>query len=251
VEKLLNVGFIYPVPLNEWVSNLIPVNKKQRTIRVCMEFHDLNKSCPNDNFPTPFIDQILDEYARSEVLSFMDGFLGYNQIQIKLEDQHKMEFIFPWGTFAYQKIPFILKNVGATFQCAMTFAFHDLKHIVKVYLDDLVAHSQKRVDYPKHLQLIFERCHHYRIHLNPNKCIFCIRSRHILAFLVSKTRIMVDPLKVEAIFRSHPPCTIQQIQGLQGKDIFLRCFIVNYDNITKGLMHILKKDTPFIWDEQA
>jgi hypothetical protein len=68
----------------------IPVNKKQGTIHVCMDFRDLNKACPKDNFPTPFIDQILDECTRSEVFSFMDGFSGYNQIQIKPEDQHPM-----------------------------------------------------------------------------------------------------------------------------------------------------------------
>jgi hypothetical protein len=103
-----------------------------------MEFCDLNKACPKDNFPTPFIDQILDECAGSEIFSFMDRFSGYNQIQIKPKDQHKTTFIFPWGNFAYWKIPFGLKNVGETFQCAMTFAFHDLKHIVKAYLDDLL-----------------------------------------------------------------------------------------------------------------
>ena len=67
----------------------------------------------------------------------MDDFLGYNQIQIKSEDQHKTPFIFPWGTFAYKKIPFGSKNVGATFQWAMNFAFHDIKAIVEPYLDDL------------------------------------------------------------------------------------------------------------------
>jgi hypothetical protein len=56
VEKLLNVGFIYPVTLTEWVSNPIPVNKKQGTICICMYFQDLNKACPKDNFPTPFIE---------------------------------------------------------------------------------------------------------------------------------------------------------------------------------------------------
>jgi hypothetical protein len=71
----------------------------------------------------------------------MDEFLGYNQIQIKLEDQHKMTFICPWGTFSYRKIPFSLKNTGATFQCSMTFLFHDLKQIVESYLDDLSPHS--------------------------------------------------------------------------------------------------------------
>jgi hypothetical protein len=116
VEKLLNVGFIYPVPLTEWVSNPVPVNKKQGTIRVCMDFLDLNKACPKDNFPTPFIDHILDECAGSKVFSFMDGFSGYNHIQIKPEDQHKMKFICPWGTFTYLKMPFNLKNIEATFQ---------------------------------------------------------------------------------------------------------------------------------------
>jgi hypothetical protein len=62
------------------------VNKKQGTIRVCTDFRDLNKACPKDNFPTSFINQIIDECASCEAFSFMDGFLGYNQIQIKPED---------------------------------------------------------------------------------------------------------------------------------------------------------------------
>jgi len=81
----------------------------------------------------------------------MDIFSGYNQIQIKPKDQHKTSFIFPWGSFTYRNMPFGLENVRATFQRAMTFAFHDLKHIVEAYLDDLAAHSRKRVDNPKHL----------------------------------------------------------------------------------------------------
>jgi hypothetical protein len=104
-----------------------------------MEFHDLNKAYPKDNFPTTFIDQIVDECAGCEVFSFMDSFLGYNQIQIKPEDHHKTNVTYPWGTFSYRKMPFGLKNVGATFQWAMSFSFHDLRHIVKDYLDDLAS----------------------------------------------------------------------------------------------------------------
>jgi hypothetical protein len=74
VEKLLKVGFIYPIQLTQWVSNPILVNKTQGTIHVCMEFHDLNKAYPKDNLPTPFIDQIVDECTGCEVFSFIDGF---------------------------------------------------------------------------------------------------------------------------------------------------------------------------------
>jgi hypothetical protein len=222
VEKLIKVGFIYPVQLTEWVSNHVPVNKKKGTIRVCMDFHDLNKACPKDNFPTPFIDHIIDECVGCEVFSFMDGFSGYNQIQIKPEDQHKTAFICPWGTFAYKKMPFGLKNVGATFQRAMSFTFHDLKHIVEAYLDDLASRSHKRSDHPAHLRLIFERCRYYQIHLNPNKCSFCVTSGRLLGFIMSNKGIMVDPLKVEAIVQLPPPHTVPQLQSLQGKANFLR-----------------------------
>jgi hypothetical protein len=143
VEKLLKASFIYPIHLTQWVSNPVPVNKKQGTICVCTNFCDLNKACPKDNFPTPFIDQIIDERVGCEAFSFMHSFSGYNRIQIKPEDQHKTTFICPWGTFTYRKIPFGLKNAGATFQRAMSFSFHDLKHIVEAYLDDLASRSCK------------------------------------------------------------------------------------------------------------
>ena len=82
----------------------------------------MNWACPKDNFPTPFINQIIDACARHEVFSFMDGFFGYNQIQIRKEDRYKNAFITPSGTLSYQVIPFGLKNVGATFQWAMTLS---------------------------------------------------------------------------------------------------------------------------------
>jgi hypothetical protein len=100
---------------------------------------------------------------------------------------------------------FGLKNVGATFQRAMSFDFHDLKHIFEVYLDDLESRSHTRSDHPTHLRLIFEWCHYYRIRLNPNKCSFFMTSSHLLGFIMSTKGIMVDPFKVEAILQLPPP----------------------------------------------
>jgi hypothetical protein len=251
VEKLLKANFIYPVALTDWVSNLVPIDKKQGTIRVCIDYRDINKACPKDNFPTPFVDQIVDDCAGSEIFSLMDGFSGYNQINIVPEDQHKTAFICPWGTFAYRKLPFGLKNVGATFQRAMSYAFHDIKHIVQPYLDDLPAHSMRRVDHPIHLRAIFLRCRFYHIRLNPHKCIFCVESDRLLGFIVSRQGIRVDPLKVEAILNLPPPSSLRQLQSLQGKENFLRRFIPNYAEITLGFTRLLKKGSEFVWDTIA
>jgi hypothetical protein len=107
----------------------------------------------------------------------MDGFSDYNQINIFHVDLHKTSFIYPLGTFAYRKIPFGLKNVGATFQRAMYYNFHDIKHIVQPYLDDLPVHSMHRQDHSTHLRVIFLSCRYYCIRLNPHNCIFCVESR--------------------------------------------------------------------------
>ena len=151
VEKLLEGGFIYLIPLTDWVSNIVIVTKKQGTIRVCVDYRDINKACPKYNYPTPYIDQIIDDYAGNEMFSFMDGFSKYNQIKKLPTDQPKTTFICPWGKFAYCKLPFELKNVGATFQREMYYDFHDIKHIVQPYLDDLTPHSLHRDDHLTHL----------------------------------------------------------------------------------------------------
>jgi hypothetical protein len=164
-----------------------------------MDFHDLNKSFPKDKFPTSFIDQILYECIGSDIFSFRDDVSGYNQILIFPKDQHKKPFICPWGTFSYEKMPFGIKNVGATFQWAIMFTFHDLKHIVKSYLDDITTHSCNRAQHLLHLCLVFERCLHYRILLNPQKFIFCVTSGCLVGFIISTKGIMVNPLKVEAL----------------------------------------------------
>jgi hypothetical protein len=145
------VGFIYLVPLTKWVFNPRPIDNKQGMIRVCMDFQDLNKACPEDNYLTPFIDQIIDKCVRRDFFLFMDGFSGYNQIQIKPKHQHKTIFIFLWGTFSYHKIPLGLKNVGSMFQWAMSYEFHEINHIVEAYLDDLVALSRRKLDCLAHL----------------------------------------------------------------------------------------------------
>jgi hypothetical protein len=211
VEKLLKAVFIYPVALTDWVSNIVLIDKKQGTIRVCVDYRDINKACLKDNFPTPFVDQIVDDYARSEIFSLMDGFSGYNQINIVPEDQHKTAFICPWGTFSYRKLPFGLKNAGANFQRGMSYSFHDIKHIIQPYLDDLPAHSMHRVDHSTNLRAIFVRCRFYRIRLNPHKCVFCVESNCLLGFIVSCQGIWVDPLKVEVILNISPPSTLRQL----------------------------------------
>ena len=117
---------------------------------------------------------------------------------------------------------FGLKNARAIFQQAMSYAFRNIKHVIEEYVDDLATRSRKRIDHPKYLRLIFERCCFYKIQLNPNKFIFTVTFNRLLGSIVSTKGIRVDPFKVEAILQLPPPSSICQLQSLQGKANFLR-----------------------------
>lgn len=99
LKKLLDVGFIWSIDYAEWISNIVPVSKPDGHIRICIDFRDLNKECPKDDFPLPHIDTIVDLTAGHAMYSLMDGFSGYNQIKIAPKDQDKIAFTCPWGTY--------------------------------------------------------------------------------------------------------------------------------------------------------
>ena len=95
IQKLLEVGFIYPISDREWVSPLVIVPKNNGKWRVCVEYRELNKATKKDHFPLPFIDQVLDTLSRKNFFSFLGGFSGYNQIQIAPKHQDKATFTCP------------------------------------------------------------------------------------------------------------------------------------------------------------
>ena len=142
IQKQLSVGLLSVVEYPEWLANVVPVPKKDGKVRVCVDFHDMNKASSKDDFPLPHIYMLVDNTAGHSMLSFMDGFSGYNQIMVASEDMKKTSFITKWGTYCYRVMPFGLKNVGATYQRAATTLFHDMMHRdVEIYVDDMIVKS--------------------------------------------------------------------------------------------------------------
>jgi len=143
LKKQFDAGFLAVARYLEWVANIVSVPKKDGKVRMCVEYRDLNRANPKDNFPLPNIDVHIDNTTNFALFSFMDGFSGYNQIKMALEDMEKTTFVTLWGTFCYKVMSFGLKNVGATYQWAMVALFHDMMHKeIEVYVDDMIAKSK-------------------------------------------------------------------------------------------------------------
>ncbi|KAI5389066.1 hypothetical protein KIW84_074644 [Lathyrus oleraceus] len=99
VQKQWDAGFLAVTNYPPWVANIVPVPKKDGKVRMCVDYRDLNRASPKDDFPLPHIDVLVDNTAQFSVFSFMDGFSGYNQIKMSPDDMEKTTFITPWGTF--------------------------------------------------------------------------------------------------------------------------------------------------------
>uniref|UniRef100_A0A2N9HNW0 Uncharacterized protein n=1 Tax=Fagus sylvatica TaxID=28930 RepID=A0A2N9HNW0_FAGSY len=253
VEKQLKAGFLSTVTYSDWVANIVPVPKKDGKVRMCVDYRDLNRASPKDNFPLPHIDTLVDNTATNVVFSFMDGFSGYNQIKMAEEDKSKTAFVTHWGTFVYDVMPFGLKNAGATYQRAMVTLFHDMiHHEIEVYVDDMIAKSRTAQDHLTDLRKLFQRLKKYQLRLNPNKCAFGVTSGKLLGFIVSGRGIEIDPAKVQAIRSMPAPKDRERDPKLLGKEFnYIARFIAQLTATCEPLFKLLRKDVKIKWTEDC
>ena len=234
--------------VSEWVSNLVPTRKKTGEIRLCVDLRNLNKVSLKYHYPLPKMDHILQRVVGASRISLLDGFSGFNQILIHLDDQDKTSFTTPWGTFKYVKMPFGLKNAGATFQRAMDIAFaKEIHDFLVIYLDDLTAFSKSDQEHLEHLRQVFLICRKYGISLNPKKSLFGLEEGKLLGHIISKYGIRIDPDRIQAILQLPHPRNIKELQAFLGKINFLRRFIPNLAELIRLLNNMLKKDSKVKW----
>ena len=252
VIKQYNAGFLVVSNYPEWLANIVPVPKKDGKVRMCIDFRDLNKASPKDDFPLPHIDTLVDNTAGYKIFSFMDGFSGYNQIKMAVEDREKTSFITPWGTFCYRVMPFGLKNAGATYQRAMTALFHDMMNKeLEVYVDDMIVKSRTIEGHFEDLKKLFNRLEKYKLRLNPQKCVFGAMGGKLLGFMVSEDGIRVDETKTRAIIEMPPPRTEKEIRGFLGRIQYISRFIAQLTPICEPIFKLLRKNVPKEWNDDC
>ena len=173
IERMVKAGFIRPCRYATWISSIVPVRKKNGKLRICIDFRDLNRATPKDEYPMPIAEVLIDAAAGHKMMSFLDGNAGYNQIFMAEEDVFKTAFRCPQGLFEFVVMTFGLRNAGATYQRAMNYIFHDLiGRLVEVYIDDVVVKSKLQADHLVDLRQVLERTRKHGMKMNPDKCAF-------------------------------------------------------------------------------
>ena len=185
VLKWLDTEVIYPISDSAWVSpvQVVPKNGGTTVIRIenntllpsriitgwriCIDYRKLNKATRKDHFPLSFLDQMLDRLAGHEYYYFLDEYSGYNQIAIAPEDQEKMTFTCPYGTFAFRRMLFRMCNAPSTFQCYIMAIFsYMVEKTIEVFMDDFFVLGDSFDNCLENLRLVLIRCEETNLVLN-------------------------------------------------------------------------------------
>nr|GEU51942.1 reverse transcriptase domain-containing protein [Tanacetum cinerariifolium]GEV15181.1 reverse transcriptase domain-containing protein [Tanacetum cinerariifolium] len=261
---------IYPISNSPWVSPIHWVPKKggitvvanennelflTRLVtgwRVRIDYRKLNDATRKYHFPLPFKDQMLERLAENEFYCFLDGFLGYFQIPIDLQDQKKTTFICPYGTFAYRRMPFGLCIAPGTFQMCMIAIFHDMiEKTMEVFMDDFLVFGDSFSSCLFSLDKMLKRCEDTNLVLNWEKCHFMCKEGIVLGHKISKSKIEVDRAKVDVIAKLPHPTTVKGVRSFLGHVGFYRRFIQDFSKIARHMTHLLEKETPFVFSKDC
>ncbi len=250
VQEMLDKGII--VPSNScWASPIVLVNKRDGTIRFCVDYRALNAVSKSDVYPLPRLDDGLDCMAGSDVFSVMDASQMFWQIAVEPESQEKTTFVCHLGTYMFQVMPFGLKNSPATAMRAMnTILQSQNRKTCFVYLDDVICYSKGFPEHISRLRTLFELMIKYGLKLKPSKCFFCMESVSYLGHLVSKEGIRPDPERTAAIFTVRDPKNVKGCRSFLGFMSFYRRFIRDFSRIAYPITKLLKRNEPFVWGEE-
>ncbi|KAA0060839.1 pol protein [Cucumis melo var. makuwa] len=220
LQELLDKGFIRP-SVSPWGAPVLFVKKKDGSMRLCIDYRELNKVTIKKRYPLPRIDDLFDQLQGATVFSKIDLRSGYHQLRIKDGDVPKTAFRSRYGHYEFIVMSFGLTNAPVVFMDLMNRVFREfLDTFVIVFIDDILLYSKTEAEHEEHL-------------------------RHV----VSKAGVSVDPAKIEAVTSWTRPSTVSEVRSFLGLAGYYRWFVENFSRIATPLTQLTRKGAPFVWSK--
>ena len=251
VSEMLEQNVIRPSN-SPWASPVVLVEKKDGSVRYCVDYRQLNLATVKDSHPLPRIDESLDALGGSHWFSTLDLQSGYWQVGMKEEHKAKTAFTSRSGLFEFNVLPFGLCNAPATFQRLMERVLKGLQwKEALLYLDDIIVHGATFEASIDNLRQVFARLRKANLKLKPKKCELFQKQVSFLGHVVTGDGVLADPTKVDKIRGWTPPKDLRELRGFLGLASYYRKFIRDFALIAEPLHALMRKDAIFAWSEQC
>jgi hypothetical protein len=251
LKELLDEGFIRP-SISPWGAPVLFVKKKDGSMRICIDYRELNKVTIKNRYPLPRIDDLLDQLQGAQVFSKVDLRSGYHQVRVKQEDIPKTAFRTRYGHYEFLVMSFRLTNVSAVFMDTMNRVFHDyLDQFIVVFIDDILIYSKTSEEHKEHLRKVLERLRSEKLYAKLEKWEFWLDSVSFLGHVISGKRVAVDPEKVKVVVEWTRPTSVFEIQSFLGLAGYYRRFIEGFSKLSGPLTALTRKNARFVWTDEC
>ncbi|UYV62505.1 hypothetical protein LAZ67_2000885 [Cordylochernes scorpioides] len=208
IDGMVNEGILQPIEYANWAAPIVPVLKKDGSLRICGDFRcTANKAIELDKYPLPSIDEIFSKLSGNTVFSSLDLSRAYLQVRLSEEAKRVVNINTTKGLFAFKRLPYGVAVAPNKFQREMDNLFADMSGVA-CYIDDILVAGKDHRDHEQKLELVFKRLQEKGLRLNKDKCKFAVNAVEYLGFKIDKKGLHPISSKIEAVVEAPEPTNI-------------------------------------------
>ncbi|KAH0757840.1 hypothetical protein KY290_021333 [Solanum tuberosum] len=251
LKDLLDKGFIRP-SISPWSAPVLFVKKKDGSLRMCIDYRQLNKVTIKNKYPIPRIDDLFDQLQGASHFSKIDLRSGYHQLRVRDRDIPKTAFRTRYGHYEFVVMSFGLTNAPAAFMDLMNRVFKQYLYLfVIVFIDDIIIYSRNEEEHASHLRVVLQTLKDHQLFAKFNKCEFWLQSVAFLGHIVTSEGIRVDSQKIEAVKQWPRPTSATDIRSFLGLAGYYRRFVEGFSSIASPLTKLTQKKVKFQWSDDC
>ncbi|XP_050935188.1 uncharacterized protein LOC127143928 [Cucumis melo] len=252
IELLPGTTPISQAPYRMASSELKELKKKDGTLRLCIDYRQLNKVTIRNKYPLPRIDDLFDQLRGAVVFSKIDMRSRYHQLRVRELDIPKTAFRTRYGHYEFLVMPFGLTNAPTFFMDLMNRIFHQyLDQFVLVFIDDILVYSMDKKAYEEHLRIVLQTLRDKKIYAKFSKCEFWLNQVVFLGHVVSAGGVSVDPQKVEVVVNWERPASATEVHSFLGLAGYYRRFVEDFSRLALPLTALIRKNAKFEWSDKC